>query len=150
AVLVEIKAPGPAVTFEGGDAGGRAGPGAPYPRPEGRGLDDLRETRPTERARGMAFNPAAIAGGRPVAPSARTVLLMDRQARDAGLAGDAVVDQAIRAGVNFIGIHQSLCDATVVTAAHRAGLGIGVFTVNDESTMRRLVELGVDVIISDR
>ena len=150
AVLVEIKTPGQAVTFERRDAGVSSVPGARYPGLERRVLDDLRETRMTERAMVMAFNPAVIAEVRTLAPSMRTVLLMDRQARDAGLAGDAVVAQATRAGVSFIGIHHSLCDAAVVTAARRAGLGIGVFTVNDENAMRRLVELGVDVIISDR
>jgi glycerophosphoryl diester phosphodiesterase len=37
-----------------------------------------------------------------------------------------------------------------VAAARAAGLAVGVFTVNDETAMRRLAELGVDVIISDR
>ena len=47
-------------------------------------------------------------------------------------------------------MHYSLCDASVVEAAHRAKIAVGVFTVNDEATMRRLAGLGVDVIISDR
>jgi glycerophosphoryl diester phosphodiesterase len=47
-------------------------------------------------------------------------------------------------------MHYSLCDSAVVEAAHRARISIGVFTVNDEATMRRLAGFGVDVIISDR
>ena len=39
---------------------------------------------------------------------------------------------------------------SVVEAAHRAKIAVGVFTVNDEATMRRLAGFGVDVIISDR
>ncbi len=38
----------------------------------------------------------------------------------------------------------------MVEAAHRAKIAVGVFTVNDEATMRTLAGLGVDVIISDR
>jgi hypothetical protein len=38
----------------------------------------------------------------------------------------------------------------VVEAAHGAGIAVGVFTVNDEATMRRLAGWGVDVILSDR
>ena len=54
------------------------------------------------------------------------------------------------AGASFLGLHHTLCDASVVAAARAAGVALGVFTVNDEAAMRRLAEMGVDVIISDR
>ena len=57
---------------------------------------------------------------------------------------------ATEARASFLGLHYSLCDAAVVEAAHRAGIAVGVYTVNDEPTMQRLADLGVDVIISDR
>jgi glycerophosphoryl diester phosphodiesterase len=37
-----------------------------------------------------------------------------------------------------------------VQAAHRAGLPVHVWTVNDEATIERLLELGIDGIMSDR
>ena len=37
-----------------------------------------------------------------------------------------------------------------VTAAHRAGVPVKVWTVNDEPTMRRLLAIGVDGLITDR
>ena len=37
-----------------------------------------------------------------------------------------------------------------VADAHRAGLGVQVWTVNDPSTARRLLEWGVDALITDR
>ncbi len=40
--------------------------------------------------------------------------------------------------------------ASFVDAAHRAGLPVHVWTVNDESTMRALLDLGVDGIMTDR
>jgi glycerophosphoryl diester phosphodiesterase len=40
--------------------------------------------------------------------------------------------------------------AGFLRAAHRVGLPVHVWTVNKESTMRELLELGVDGIISDR
>lgn len=40
-------------------------------------------------------------------------------------------------------------DAPLVLAAHARGLGVRVYTVNDELEMRRLLELGVDGIITD-
>jgi glycerophosphoryl diester phosphodiesterase len=35
-------------------------------------------------------------------------------------------------------------------AARAAGLRVGVWTVNDEPTMRRVITLGVDVLTTDR
>ena len=40
-------------------------------------------------------------------------------------------------------------DDLFVRAAHRAGVAVHVWTVNDEGSMRRLVDLGVDGIITD-
>ena len=39
--------------------------------------------------------------------------------------------------------------AELVAAAHRGGLEIHVWTVNDEAAMRRLAALGVDGIVTD-
>ena len=44
----------------------------------------------------------------------------------------------------------TLVDASFVEAAHRCGIAVHVWTINDEPSMRRLVSLGVDGIISDR
>jgi glycerophosphoryl diester phosphodiesterase len=41
-------------------------------------------------------------------------------------------------------------DARFVRAAHRARLHVHVWTVNDEPTMRQLLDLGVDGIMTDR
>jgi glycerophosphoryl diester phosphodiesterase len=45
---------------------------------------------------------------------------------------------------------QVLVDERFVEAAHRGGLAVHVWTINDEAEMGRLVGLGVDGIISDR
>lgn len=37
-----------------------------------------------------------------------------------------------------------------VEAAHRAGLPVHVWTINDEATIHELLDLGVDGIMSDR
>ena len=41
-------------------------------------------------------------------------------------------------------------DETLVQAAHQRGVAVHVWTINDEAAMERLVDLGVDGIISDR
>ena len=50
---------------------------------------------------------------------------------------------ATRAGANFLGIHYSVCDEAMVTAARAAGIALGVYTVNDEADLRRLAALGL-------
>ncbi|MHB8262185.1 MAG: glycerophosphodiester phosphodiesterase [Acidimicrobiales bacterium] len=49
---------------------------------------------------------------------------------------------------NFQGI--TIVDASFVEAAHRHGLAVHVWTVNDVEEMEQLVDLGVDGIITDR
>jgi glycerophosphoryl diester phosphodiesterase len=146
AVLVEVKTPGPAVTI-GPDG---LAPGPRYPGLERRVIDELTRARMAERAMVMAFNPGVLAEVRAIAPAQRTVLLVDRHAGQAQIPPDAIVLWGTEIGASFLGVHHSLCNAALVSGARRAGLGIGVFTVNDESTMRKLLDLGVDVIISDR
>jgi glycerophosphoryl diester phosphodiesterase len=41
-------------------------------------------------------------------------------------------------------------DRRLVTAVHRVGAHLHVWTVNEASEMRRLLDLGVDGIITDR
>jgi glycerophosphoryl diester phosphodiesterase len=38
----------------------------------------------------------------------------------------------------------------LIAVAHRAGVEVHVWTINDQSEMRELVALGVDGIITDR
>jgi glycerophosphoryl diester phosphodiesterase len=44
----------------------------------------------------------------------------------------------------------SIVTRRFVTAAHRAGLPVHVWTIDDEPTMRRLLDLGVDGIVTNR
>jgi glycerophosphoryl diester phosphodiesterase len=38
----------------------------------------------------------------------------------------------------------------LIAAAHRHGVEVHVWTVNDPAEMRRLIEMGVDGIVTDR
>ena len=126
-------------------------PGPRYEGLERKVLDALRGAGMVERAYVMAFNPAVLAEVRALAPTQATTLLVDRRhVVDSGARPVDTVTWATEARANFLGMHYSLCDASVVEAAHRAKIAVGVFTVNDEATMRTLAGLGVDVIISDR
>ena len=54
------------------------------------------------------------------------------------------------AGARFIGLHQGLVTPDVVKQAEQAGLLLGVWTVNDAGAMKRFIELGVGILITDR
>ena len=57
---------------------------------------------------------------------------------------------ALRYGATDVGLKHTLVDETVVEAARAVGVRVGVWTVNDERDMRRMIALGVDVLTSDR
>ena len=151
ALLVEVNTPAAAVAYERVEGEATATAGARYDGLEARVLAQLREAGVAKRAIVMAFNPALVAEVRRLAPGQLTALLVERRHAEAVRATPAEpVAWAARAGANFLGVHHSLCDATMVAAARAAGIMLGVYTVNDEADMRRLADLGVDVIISDR
>jgi glycerophosphoryl diester phosphodiesterase len=151
ALLVEVKTPGPAVRYEARGDRVTAVPGPRYEGLERRVLDLLHAAGMAERTFIMAFNPAVLTEVRALAPAQPTTLLVDRHhVEQSGARPLDTVAWAREARASFLGLHYSLCDAAVVEAAHRATIAVGVFTVNDEATMRRLAGLGVDVIISDR
>jgi glycerophosphoryl diester phosphodiesterase len=151
ALLIEFKTPGPAVSYTSTAGAVQATPGERYPGLERRTLDLLAAVGLSQRANLMAFNPAVLAEVRALAPRQPTTLLVDRHhVTGAGARGADAVAWAIGAEASFLGLHHSLCDDAVIAAAQAAGIAVGVFTVNDETEMRRLAALGVSVIISDR
>jgi glycerophosphoryl diester phosphodiesterase len=149
-LLIEIKTPGPAVTYEARGATVARVPGPRYEGLEQKVLDAIAAAGCADRCLVMAFNPDVLAEVKRLAPAQLTTLLVDRHVADAGVPPLETVTWARAAGVNFLGLHYSLCDKAVVDAAHAAGIAVGVFTVNDAAVRDRLVAAGVDVIITDR
>lgn len=60
------------------------------------------------------------------------------------------IDGLEKLGGRFVGVHQELVTPTVVEQARNAGLALGVWTVNDLVAMKRFVDLGVNILITDR
>ncbi len=103
------------------------------------------------RASVMAFDPHVVARVRALAPRARTTLLVERAGLDrVGARPEQVLDWAATAGVTDLGLEYSLVDERLVAAARAANLTLGVWTVNDVEAIRRMLDLGVDIITSDR
>jgi glycerophosphoryl diester phosphodiesterase len=56
--------------------------------------------------------------------------------------------EAFQVPASFSGI--DVVTESFVAAAHLAGVAVHVWTINDEDEMSRLLELGVDGLVSDR
>jgi len=110
------------------------------------------------RARGLltrttiqAFQGDTIRRLREVEPAARTMLLVGRGdvGRDRARPAEAV-RRARELGATDLGMNHRLIDADVVAAARAAGIRLAAWTVNDETDIRRMIDLGVDLVMSDR
>ncbi len=69
------------------------------------------------------------------------------------LASVGVPTPRTSAGCTQVPVRQGrllLVDRRFLDAAHRRGVGVHVWTINDRSEMERLLDLGVDAILSDR
>jgi len=125
--------------------------GTPYPGIEEKVLGLLRGGGMLGRATIQAFQPATIRRLHALQPGVRTMLLASRRRLDSERASPAdAVGWARDLGASDLGMEFRAIDAAVVTAVHAAGIRLSVWTVNDEPDIRRMIELRVDVIMSDR
>jgi glycerophosphoryl diester phosphodiesterase len=136
AILPEIKA---------------APDGRPYPGIEEKVLALIGARGLLARATVQAFAPETIERVRALAPGVRTMLLVGRGRMKGARAAPAMAVQwAVDSGATDLGIDHRLVDRSVVDAARKASVRLAVWTVNDAADMRRMIDLGVDVIMTDR
>jgi glycerophosphoryl diester phosphodiesterase len=104
-----------------------------------------------ERAPIMGFQQDTIRRVRELEPRAETVLLVDKAFvdRQRAAAGD-IVRWTTESGARTLGIQHTAIDARLVSVARAAGIRIAAWTVNDEPDIRRAIDVGVDIVISDR
>ena len=122
----------------------------PYPGIEKKVLDLVRANGLRDRVFIMAFEEATLTRVRAIDPDIRTVLLVSQgRAKNAAGAREAV-KWTTAARANVLGIDHRVLDAEVVSAAHAANVRVAAWTVNEESDLKRVIGLGVDVVISDR
>ncbi len=122
-----------------------------YPGLEERVLALLRARGLEGRTLVMAFERETVKHVRELDPAIRTVLLIGRgDVQRERVRPAESVKWAAGLGATAIGYDHRLIDTDVVTAARKAGLTLAAWTVNEEAEIRRLLGLGVDVVISDR
>jgi len=104
-----------------------------------------------ERVIVMAFEAPTLRRVRALDPTIRVALLVSktRVSREKASAAD-LVKWARDVGATHLGVEHPAVDARLLSAARDAGLQVAAWTANDEAEVRRLIDLGVGVVISDR
>lgn len=122
-----------------------------YPGIEELVLAALDRHRMAARAVVMAFERETWLRVRALRPDVDAgALYSPRMLERDGTRAAAAVEAAARAGAAFVGLHQALVDADAVAAARRAKVLLGAWTVNERDAMTRVIQAGVDVVITDR
>jgi glycerophosphoryl diester phosphodiesterase len=122
-----------------------------YPGIEEKVLGLLRARGLLERATIQSFQPETIRRLRELNPTGRTMLLVTRGDVERDRARPAeVVRRAREVGATDLGMNHRLIDADVIAAARAAGIRLSAWTVNEESDLRRMIDLGADIVMSDR
>ena len=99
----------------------------------------------------MAFEAPTLRRVRALDPAIRTALLVStaRVGRERASAAD-LATWARDVAATHLGVEHTAVDGTLLAAARAAGLQVAAWTANEEADIRRLVDLGVAVVISDR
>jgi glycerophosphoryl diester phosphodiesterase len=100
--------------------------------------------RDPERTLVSSFWPGALDAVREVDAGVPTGLLVVPRMDPAG-----AVDAAVARGCRAVHPHHSVVTASLVTAAHDAGLAVAAWTVNDPATTRSRAAPGGDGVITD-
>ena len=128
----------------------KVGPGRqPYAGIEEKSLALVKARGLLDRVVIMAFEDATLVRVRATEPSARRLLLVGL-GRATGRSARDIVGWVTALGAPELGIDHTVLTPDVMTAARAAGLRVSAWTVNEEADIRRVIGLGVDVVISDR
>jgi len=114
--------------------------------------DELRRLERTDSVIVASFSDDAIGAFRRVAPDVATSAATEETAAfyfSIHAPGEAVVPPAVAFQVPATYGDVTVVDDTFVTEAHRYGIAVHVWMINDVPEMDRLVDLGVDGIVSD-
>jgi glycerophosphoryl diester phosphodiesterase len=118
--------------------------GRPYAGLQALALQQVTRRGILERTLFSSFFDPALAELRSLSGAARLAILVTPRLPD------AIFERAEAVGAEAINPHFVLVNQDLVDEAHARGLSVYVYTVDDESQMRRLLEVGVDGIFSNR
>lgn len=129
----------------------KAGPGRqPYAGIEEKVLALVREAGLLERVLIMAFEDDTLRRIRTLEPRVTMVLLVSRARAERVAAALEIVRLVTAVGATDLGIDHRGLTPDVVAAARAERVRVAAWTVNEEADIRRVIALGVDVVITDR
>jgi glycerophosphoryl diester phosphodiesterase len=102
----------------------------------------LRDQNASARVVILSFDPSALDSIHRMDSTMMTGLLCEHPSND-------LVERTVRAGARQLVAAGELITSPVVEKAHRAGLQVVAWTINDPEQMRRLIAAGVNGIITD-
>jgi len=105
-------------------------------------VEKLRQRGMVQRSVLQSFDHQVLVAAKRLEPGLRTAALVDGSRPD-------LVAVARAAGVEVVSPNHLWIDAEDVAALHAAGVSVVPWTVNDEAAWARMLELGVDGIITD-
>jgi glycerophosphoryl diester phosphodiesterase len=152
-LLLEVKGPTPQVNvlYERDDGDVHIVPGPEYAGLVDCALALVRTASMLGRVNVMGFSPSVVTRARALEPGVSTTFLVEAlHVQYVGARPEDAIAWAARLGATDVGLQHTLASPAVMAAARTAGLRVGVWTVNDEAAMRLVIELGVDVLTSDR
>ena len=97
----------------------------------------------------MAFEAPTWRRIRELRPAIATCALYSARMLE-GTSLAAELDALRSAGVRFMSVEHTAVDATMVAQARREGIGLGAWTVNDAAAMKRLIDAGAAILITDQ
>jgi glycerophosphoryl diester phosphodiesterase len=97
----------------------------------------------------FSFHSGAVEEVVRLAPSLATLLLVENLGEDRAAWADRLAE-AVRVRASGVGVAANQTGSEFVQMAHKAGLSVFVYTVNEPRDMSSLAGLGVDAIITDR
>jgi glycerophosphoryl diester phosphodiesterase len=102
----------------------------------------LRDHNASARVVILSFEPSALDSIHRLDPTMMTGFLCEHPSGD-------LVERTVRAGARQLVARGDLITPAVIEKAHHAGLQVVAWTINEPEQMRRLIETGVDGIITD-
>ena len=121
----------------------KRGKQADYPGLEQATLEAVNQRGLLPRMLFSSFYDPVLARLRALSPEARVALLISRKFPQ------RAVERAKALGAEALNPEDSLVTAELVREAHAAGLAVYVFTVDEETELRRFLDLGVDGIFTN-
>jgi glycerophosphoryl diester phosphodiesterase len=126
--------------------------GSRYAGIEEKVVQAVRQSGMVDQAVVLSFDFPSIAVVKAIEPRLRTCALATKAYfQGEGKSGPAAVAaQMEKLDVDFMGVEKSWLSLGLYDALRARGIGVGVWTVDDEATMRRFAAMGVDFITSNR